>query len=439
MTKLNVSILVTGLFFILTFNVHAQVFQSTDFRVLDPVLNSSSYSTSADYRLFSSITEISIGTSTITDFGINAGFLYFPFVTTPAVSTTAGDAQVALTWTASTGFLGWTVAGYNVGQSTTAGGPYTYSSVGNVLSSTRTGLTNGTTYYFVVRPEDVFGNAIATSTEVSGTPVAAASPAPTPPPSGGGGGGGPPLPTGAKVTFKGIAYPLSRVFVLKDGVLAVQTIAGGDARFETSITSLSAGGYNFGIYGEDPQGRKSTVFSFPLTVTANTDTTISGIFLTPTIDVDKIQVKKGDDIGILGYSASDAKLVISVNSHIEHFAQVSADPDGSYFYNFDTSPLELGGHTTKSKALAVNLSSGFGPLVSFLVGDRNIDKEPEKCPQRGDVNGDCRVNLVDFSITAYWWERVLTQEAKDKVDAKLWPDGIITLRDFSVMAFYWTG
>jgi hypothetical protein len=221
--------------------------------------------------------------------------------------------------------------------------------------------------------------------------------------------------------------------------LAVQTIAGGDARFETSIIGLSAGSYNFGVYGEDPQGRKSTVFSFPLTVTTNTDTTISGIFLTPTIDVDKIQVKKGDDIGILGYSSSDAQLVISVNSHQEYFANTNADPDGSYFYNFDTSPLELGDHTTKSKALAANMSSGFGPLVGFKVGNTNIDKAPDVCPQKGDVNGDCRVNLVDFSITAYWWERVLTQSAKDTVDAKLWPDGIITLRDFSVMAFYWTG
>jgi len=420
---------------ILTQSVGAQVFQSTDFRVVDPVLNPGSFSTSDDYRLFGSITEIAIGTSTITDFGINAGFLFFPFVTTPAVSATPGDSKVDLSWTASTGFLGWTVSGYNVGQSTTSGGPYTYTSVGNVLSSSRTGLTNGTTYYFVIRPEDAFGNSIATSTEVSGAPAAAVPPPPPPP----GGGGGPPLPTGAKVIFRGIAYPLSKVFVLRDGVLAVQTIAGGDARFETSISNLSGGSYTFGVYGEDPQGRKSTIFSFPLTVTDNTETTISGIFLTPTIDVDKIQVKRGDDIGILGFSSPDARVTISVNSPQEFFVQANATPDGSYFYAFDTSPLDFGEHTTKSKALAANLSSGFGSLVGFRVGDSNIIKAPQVCPQKGDVNEDCRVNLVDFSITAFWWNRTLTQAAKDSVDAKLWPDGKITLRDFSVMAFYWTG
>lgn len=147
-------------------------FTSTDYTVSAPVLNSGEYSTSTDYQLFGSISQIAIGTSSAADWEVRSGFLYFPAVSVPTVTATAGSAKVDLSWTAAVGTQGWTVTSYNVGQSTAAGGPYTYTDVGNVTSSSRTGLTNGAAYYFIIRPEDAFGNSIATSSEVSATPQA---------------------------------------------------------------------------------------------------------------------------------------------------------------------------------------------------------------------------------------------------------------------------
>lgn len=169
--------------------VFADEFISADFKILHPVMFSPSYSTSSDYRLLGSISQFAVGTSTSSGFGVNSGFLFYPFVSTPVISASPGDGSVALSWTAAVGVLGWTASGYNVGQSTISGGPYAYSSVGSVTSSTRSGLANGTVYYFIVRVEDAFGNSIATSSEVSATPVASASPAPPSPVS----GGGPPI------------------------------------------------------------------------------------------------------------------------------------------------------------------------------------------------------------------------------------------------------
>jgi len=178
--------IVFAVFFITPFISNAEIFQSSSFRILDPVISSGAErSTSASFILSQSLGEFALGSSTASSFQLNPGFLTFPAVTLPTVTATAGDAQVSLSWTTASGALGWTVGGYNVGQSTTSGGPYTYTSLGNVTSSTRTGLTNGTQSFFVIRPEDAFGNSIATSTEVSATPVAAA---PTPPPRSGGGG-----------------------------------------------------------------------------------------------------------------------------------------------------------------------------------------------------------------------------------------------------------
>ena len=76
-------------------------------------------------------------------------------------------AQVTLSWTAVNG-----ATGYNVKRSTTSGGPYI--TVGpNVTptSLTDSGLTNGTTYYYVVSALNAGGES-ANSAQVSATPVA---------------------------------------------------------------------------------------------------------------------------------------------------------------------------------------------------------------------------------------------------------------------------
>jgi hypothetical protein len=181
-------LVLVGVFFAAT--AEATEYSSDSYVIKDPVLAPSGYATSAGYALTMTVGQIAIGTSTPTIAGTvgetRSGFEYFPFVNRPTPSATAGAAQVSLSWTASTGFLGWTVSGYSVGQSTVSGGPYSFSAVGNVTSVAATGLANGTTYYFVIAAKDFFGNFIATSTEVSGTPVAAAVPTPTPSPGGGG-------------------------------------------------------------------------------------------------------------------------------------------------------------------------------------------------------------------------------------------------------------
>ena len=96
----------------------ADEFQSTSFKVLEPVLNPAGYSTSSGYSLWGTISQVAIGTSTITSYNLSSGFLFFPFASSPALSATAGDTQVSLSWNTSQGFLGWTASGYNVGQST---------------------------------------------------------------------------------------------------------------------------------------------------------------------------------------------------------------------------------------------------------------------------------------------------------------------------------
>lgn len=163
--------------------VKAEEFTSDSFIVRDPITGEEGgRSTSTNFELFDISSQIQQGESTSTGFIERAGFLYFPIAAVPVVSVTPGDGQVALTWAASTGILA-NITSYEVGISTTTGGPYTFESVGDVLTFTKTGLTNGTTYYFVSR--SLAGTLVlAKSDEVSAIPTGAVLATP----SGGGGG-----------------------------------------------------------------------------------------------------------------------------------------------------------------------------------------------------------------------------------------------------------
>jgi cellulose 1,4-beta-cellobiosidase len=99
--------------------------------------------------------------------------------TTPAASTvpaapatlaaTAGNQQVTLTWSATSG-----ATTYHVKRTAASGGPYTQVGSVTATSYTDTGLTNGTKYFYVVSALNAAGESV-NSSEVSGVP---ASPAP---------------------------------------------------------------------------------------------------------------------------------------------------------------------------------------------------------------------------------------------------------------------
>jgi hypothetical protein len=71
---------------------------------------------------------------------------------------------VALSWSAPSG-----ATSYNVQRSTTNGGPYTSIATPTTTSYTDTGVTNGTTYYYVVAAVNGAGQS-ANSSQVSATP-----------------------------------------------------------------------------------------------------------------------------------------------------------------------------------------------------------------------------------------------------------------------------
>lgn len=252
-----------------------------------------------------------------------------------------------------------------------------------------------------------------------------------------GGSSGDVITTGA--TFSGRAYPLSNVRLLKDGQTIATTPAGPDAYFKISVTGINAGRHTFVIVGIDDNGLTSQSQSFSIEVSTGAVTEIGGIFLAPTLAVDKKEVRQGDNLAIFGQTVPESFVTIGVASGEESFTTAVADFEGVFLYNLDTAPLIKGNHETRAKSAKDGAISGFGHTVSFVVGNKNIFNENIGCVERGDLNSDCRVNLVDFSIAAYWYKKSLSAVMRTRETVQLNGDGDINLADLSIMAFYWTG
>jgi hypothetical protein len=430
----------------LSLPVLATDFISTSFMVKDPVLYPAGYATSTSYSLTSTIAQIATGTSTAAA-GVaregRSGFEYFPFVNTPSLSATAGNAQVALSWTASVGVLGWTVSGYEVGQSTVLGGPYTLTNVGAVTSNTVSSLANGTTYYFVVRALDAFGRAIATSTEVGAVPSGAV-PSPSPAPSGGGGGGSyTPAPTPGVLHVSGMAYPNASVYMLRDGsiIKTLTALASGD--FDGTLT-LPAGNYQIGLYADDALGRTSALSMISSPLLANSTTEVNDIFLSPTLIVDKSVVNIHDSVGINGYAYPNSIVSLLVTSDPAfisgvHSVQLSTTPSGLYTYRFFVGDFPEGIYVVKARATYGTLSSPLSNPDQFTIARGESVAKPERLCRIGDLNDDAHVDLVDFSIAVFWYKKVLHEPFRSKEAECLNNDQKIDLYDFSLMAYYWTG
>ena len=257
--------------------------------------------------------------------------------------------------------------------------------------------------------------------------ISAEVPSPPSPPAGGGGGAAPP-PAVTKVVLKGLAYPSAKITVLMDGKVAALITADPLANFKAEITDITAGVWTFGLWAEDKEGRRSITFSFTVTVTSGMTTTISGIFIPPTIELEKVNFLKGETLNIYGQTAPESKIEISIESP-EITKETKAEKTGDWKYPFDTSPLDEGSHTTRAKAEdPTGLKSSYSKVSAFYVGKYRV----EEVAPRADFNKDGKTNLVDFSILLYWW-------GKYNPAVDLNQDGIVNLPDFSILMYYWTG
>lgn len=238
--------------------------------------------------------------------------------------------------------------------------------------------------------------------------------------------------------FRGMAYPESIISLLKNGTIIAQMPASPNGTFEMRVRNLDPGTYSFGVRAEDQDRLKSKLLMFTIYVSSGVTTVIDGIFIPPTITSDKVEVKKGEIITFLGKSAPNADVRLSFHSSVEVLKKVKANALGAWLYKLDSSDFELGDHDSKARSITEDDLSPYSDVLPFKVSFTNKLREKTKellgFRKKCDLNNDNRVNLLDFSIMAYWYKRLGFPE---KVDLNT--DHAVNLTDLSILAYCWTG
>lgn len=238
--------------------------------------------------------------------------------------------------------------------------------------------------------------------------------------------------------FRGTAYPGSVVSLLKSGSIMMEAPAGPDGKFEIRLRNLTEGTYTFGVRAEDGTHLMSKLLTFTIYVSKGITTVVEGIFVPPTITTDKIEVKYGDPIVFSGTSVPNAQVKLHINAKPEMIRSAQADYKGTWSYSFPSQLLTRSNYEGKALSVTTENTSPYGEAVTFIVGDINRNRDTKTAlsgfRKKCDLNTDSRVNILDFSIMAFWYKRIGFPE---KVD--LSADGRINLTDLSILAYCWTG
>lgn len=263
-------------------------------------------------------------------------------------------------------------------------------------------------------------------------------PPPPPPPAGGGGGGGGvfdgtvPVRAQTRVILEGKAYPNSPITVLKDGELVGVVRSDSSADFSYEVSNATPGPTTFGFWAIDSRGVRSITFTTTFQVTQNAVTTVSNVFLPPTIDLKAKKVSLGSSLDAFGATAPNAKVSLFLDRERNARITATSGPSGLWSalipidvvndeaFHAIKAMFELFGPNAQAK-------SGYSQAVNFYVGTRDAHT-----PDSADLNGDGKVNLVDFSILLFHWNT-------DHAVADLNGDGKVNLTDFSILLFNWTG
>jgi hypothetical protein len=254
----------------------------------------------------------------------------------------------------------------------------------------------------------------------------------------------PPLPEpDTTVVFQGISYPSSTLTIRQDGVIMVQITTDAQARFDVAAV-VTPGTHTYNIYGADTDGLIGKESNFTLTLSVGTTTTISGIFLGPTITIDDTSIGSGETATVSGTTAPNSEVNVtlreggfgvSVGQQRTAVEIASADSNGRWLQLYQADDLLVGSYGVRAQATEpINQSvSEFSKTVTLAVTSGQSGQCADKVI--ADINCDGAVDLVDFSILLFYWESTNPDNPRADINS----DGPVDIIDFSIMMFYWTG
>lgn len=233
------------------------------------------------------------------------------------------------------------------------------------------------------------------------------------------------------VEFHGAAAPQAVITIRRGGTIVVTQTAASTADFSISLMDQPAGQQSYLISATDVSGVALAPVTFALNLSVNTNTIITGIFLGPSISIDKTSVKLGQFITVAGSTAPASAVTVAVNSDSPVSYNINADSGGRWSKLVNTQEIGVGTHTASARAVTSgNQVSAASATVSFAVNPL------EQCDGKktADLNCDNNINLTDFSILLYFWQQTNPSNSRADING----DGRTDVIDFSIMLYQWT-
>lgn len=251
------------------------------------------------------------------------------------------------------------------------------------------------------------------------------------PPTNGGGTVLPPMKSG--VGFSGYAYPGAEVVLLKNMMEIERVFADSSAFFSISVAEPYNSTSIYTLYADDASKERSLLLNYPLVVSSGTFTQVSGIVFALTITTDKINAQKDDSLIIEGYGRPQREITVMIRESgiVKKIYQTMTNVQGKYSFVISLSSFPPARYSVSAQYTG---DTRISKIISFTMGEETLSRELNSLGIPGDCSLDRRVNLVDFSILAFWYGR---ENPPSCIDTN--KDGIINLVDFSILAYYWTG
>lgn len=219
--------------------------------------------------------------------------------------------------------------------------------------------------------------------------------------------------------IQGVAYPDAQIVLIErtrgvDEIVERVAAASDSGEFHIINSKFQNGKRIFVLDVKDPEQRSARTQLFHADFNSGTFET-SNLFISPTIDVARTTIMRGDFVKVVGYAAPNTQVHIEIDNKFSY--EVVSDDKGKYSMLINTSNLSSGIHSVRSIQGLDQMFGGFSLNKTFTV---TTVTNP-----RADFNKDNRVDIRDSSLFLKLW--------KDGVKtADLNNDGKIDLSDFSV-------
>ncbi len=235
------------------------------------------------------------------------------------------------------------------------------------------------------------------------------------------------------ISFKGLAYPSSLVIIKQSGELLSAISTTTRAKFSVS-EEVDPGFYTFRVHGLDARGIHGKAVKFITLISDGTATTLSGIFLPPTIVLNKKTISKAKRIKIYGTSSLNKRIIIKVRPGPQTF-RTKTHRRGRWHKYIPGSALALGRHSVKVRARKTNGTRSPCSKKKWFKVTRPQTLSTCELAAEGDINCDSFVDLLDLSLMQLYWEQTVAAGNRADING----DGQVNILDFSLLMYYWTG